>query len=189
MFWQLETNILKGLNLRLLLRSSKLLDLLPQMVSLNIFSAAFVASLASAVFAAPSALERRAAPDNTVWVTSVADHCLILPRHKMSVGDSESPGNMRSFCTKPYSSKQGQLASDFWTKAHFKKTDKYVQITGCINPKVQSTLLSNDEGGQYDSNGGEGGRGNPAGSVCLGYSSYVELVEPCLLYTSPSPRD
>lgn len=148
------------------------------MVSLNIFSAAFVASLASVVFAAPSALERRAAPDNTVWVTSVADHCLILPRHKMSVGDSESPGNMRSFCTKPYSSKQGQLASDFWTKAHFKKTDKYVQITGCINPKVQSTLLSNDEGGQYDSNGGEGGRGNPAGSVCLGYSSYVELVEP-----------
>ncbi|KAK7684250.1 hypothetical protein QCA50_012633 [Cerrena zonata] len=26
--------------------------------------------------------------------------------------------------------------------------------------------------------GGAGGRGNPEGSVCLGYNHYVELVEP-----------
>ena len=85
---------------------------------------------------------------------------------------------MRSFCTKPYSSEQGKLNSGFWTEVHFKKTKKYAQLTGCINPKVQSTLVSNDDGGQYDSNGGDGGRGNPAGSVCLGYASYVELIEP-----------
>lgn len=146
------------------------------MVSLSVFSAAFVGVLASTVAAAPK--ERRAAPDNQVWVTSVADHCMILPRHKMTIGDSESPGNMKSFCTKPYSSKQGQLSSDFWRKAHFKKTDKWVQITGCINPHAQATLVANDGGGQYDSNGGDGGKGNPRGSVCLGYSSYVEIVEP-----------
>lgn len=139
------------------------------MVSFYTFSATFVAVLASIATAAP--MERRAAPDNQVWVTSVADHCLILPRHRMSIGDSESPGNMRSFCTKPYSSSQGQLSSNFWKKAHFKKTDSYVQLTGCINPSAQSTLLSDDDGGQYDSNGGEGGRGNPEGSVCLGYAS------------------
>ena len=146
------------------------------MVSFYTFSATFVAALASIATAAP--MERRAAPDNQVWVTSVAGHCLILPRHRMSIGDSESPGNMRSFCTKPYSSSQGQLSSNFWKKAHFKKTDSYVQLTGCINPSAQSTLLSDDDGGQYDSNGGEGGRGNPEGSVCLGYASYVQFVEP-----------
>lgn len=142
------------------------------------FSAAVVTVLATIVAAAPSEVARRATPDNQVWVTSAADHCLILPRHKMSIGDSEQPGGMKSFCTKPYSNVQGQLASNFWSEVHFKKTKHYVQLTGCINPSVQKTLLSKDGGGQYDSNGGDGGRGNPEGSVCLGYASYVELVEP-----------
>ncbi|WFD18504.1 hypothetical protein MCAP1_000708 [Malassezia caprae] len=139
--------------------------------------AAALSVVAAAVVAAPSNLARRTSPDNQVWVTSSSDYCLILPRHRESIGDSESTGRMRSFCSKPYDSSQGQINSGFWKEVHFKKTRNYVQLTGCINPKVQSTLLSNDEGGQYDSNG-NGGRGNPEGSVCLGYSSYVELVEP-----------
>ena len=147
------------------------------MVSFKFFASAAVAGLVASVTAAPSANVRRASPDNQVWLTSTADHCLILPRNRESIGDSERPGGMRSYCTKPYDDSQGQLASNFWTAAHFKKTNSYVQITGCINPSAQSVLLSNDGGGQYDSNG-NGGAGNPAGSVCLGYSSYVELVEP-----------
>ncbi|KAL4401331.1 hypothetical protein ACI68E_000968 [Malassezia pachydermatis] len=142
------------------------------------FSAALMGVLASMVAAAPSNIARRTTPDNQVWVTSVADHCMILPRHKMSIGDSEQPGGMKSYCTKPYDKSQGHLASDFWSEVHFKKTKHYVQLTGCIRPEVQSTLLRKDDGGQYDSNGGDGGRGNPRDSVCLGYSSYVELVEP-----------
>ncbi|PPQ64978.1 hypothetical protein CVT24_008165, partial [Panaeolus cyanescens] len=50
--------------------------------------------------------------------------------------------------------------------------------TGCINPETLDRLDPGDAGGQYDSSGGEGGRGNPVGSVCRGYSHYVELIEP-----------
>ncbi|PKI83122.1 hypothetical protein MVES1_002884 [Malassezia vespertilionis] len=146
------------------------------MVSFNALLSVVALGMAAAVSAAPNA--RRASPDNQVWVTNVKDHCLILPKHKESIGDSERPGGTRSFCTKPYDGSQGQLNSDFWTEVHFKKTSKYVQLTGCINPKVQSTLKLHDDGGQYDSNGGDGGKGNPRNSVCLGYAAYVELVEP-----------
>jgi hypothetical protein len=51
-------------------------------------------------------------------------------------------------------------------------------VTGCIRPETLDRLNSNDGGGQYDSSGGAGGQGNPAGSKCLGYNHYVELVEP-----------
>ncbi|WFD00702.1 hypothetical protein MYAM1_003454 [Malassezia yamatoensis] len=144
----------------------------------TLISVAVTLALAASTSAAPQELARRASPSKTVWVSSSSDHCMILPKTRESIGDSEHPGGMRSFCTKPYSSSQGKLNSGFWSEVHFKKTKKYAQLTGCINPKVQSTLLSNDDGGQYDSNGGDGGKGNPAGSVCLGYASYVEIVEP-----------
>jgi hypothetical protein len=73
------------------------------------------------------------------------------------------------------------------------------EVTGCIRPSHLSRLNPNDAGGQYDSSGGAGGRGNPQGSICLGcdfmtfvnfnvwanlkdfvfsYKHYVELVEP-----------
>ena len=60
-------------------------------------------------------------------------------------------------------------------------------VTGCIRPSHLSRLNPNDAGGQYDSSGGAGGKGNPQGSQCLGnpqgsqclgYKHYVELVEP-----------
>ncbi|KAF7316548.1 hypothetical protein MIND_00174100 [Mycena indigotica] len=51
-------------------------------------------------------------------------------------------------------------------------------VTGCINPTLVDRLNPGDDGGQYDSSGGDGGHGNPAGSVCLGYNHYVEIVEP-----------
>lgn len=140
-------------------------------------SAIALAALAIAsVSAAPQ--QARASPQKTVWITSANDHCLILPKTRENVGDSERPGGTRSFCRKPYDSAQGKLSGSFWKKAHFKKTSNYVQLTGCINPSAQSTLKSNDDGGQYDSSGGDGGRGNPRNSVCLGYKHYVEILEP-----------
>ena len=51
-------------------------------------------------------------------------------------------------------------------------------MTGCIRPEKLSRLNPNDAGGQYDSSGGVGGKGNPQDSQCLGYNHYVELVEP-----------
>lgn len=46
--------------------------------------------------------------------------------------------------------------------------DLTTSVTGCIRPEKLSRLNTNDPGGQYDSSGGAGGKGNPAGSVCLG---------------------
>lgn len=44
----------------------------------------------------------------------------------------------------------------------------YVIVTGCIRPSVIDRLNVVDEGGQYDSSGGAGGKGNPRNSVCVG---------------------
>ena len=48
-------------------------------------------------------------------------------------------------------------------------------VTGCIRPATLDRLNPNDAGGQYDSSGGAGGKGNPQGSVCEGYNHYVEV--------------
>ncbi|KEP52901.1 allergen protein [Rhizoctonia solani 123E] len=110
--------------------------------------------------------------------------CLILPRVPgATVGESESPGQMQSFCSpSAYTdSSQGQLPGNFWRSVTYatgtgSSGQSYAQLTGCINLFPQ--LNPNDGGGQYDSSGGDGGRGNPEGSVCEGYAHYVELLEP-----------
>jgi len=58
------------------------------------------------------------------------------------------------------------------------RPDLQLTVTGCIRPEKLTRLNPSDAGGQYDSSGGAGGRGNPQGSICLGYKHYVELVEP-----------
>ncbi|KAG9076074.1 hypothetical protein FRC06_009727 [Ceratobasidium sp. 370] len=151
-----------------------------------LFSSVLLAlSAASLAFATP--LESRAAPDYTVKISSTSNFCLILPRKAgMTVGDSESSrAQMQSFCSPSgkTSSAQGSLPSNFWSKVTYKtgtgkNGKKYKQLTGRLTGGW-SHLNWKDGGGQYDSNGGAGGKGNPSGSVCSGdYPIYVELVEP-----------
>ncbi|KAF9448565.1 hypothetical protein P691DRAFT_669199 [Macrolepiota fuliginosa MF-IS2] len=129
---------------------------------------------------------RAAAPDNIVYVTDASNFCMIMPRDPhTNIGDSEHTGGMKTYCSPSgrYSSTQGQLPPDFWSNVAFKighssRKARYAQLTGCIRPEKLTRLNPDDGGGQYDSSGGAGGRGNPAGSVCLGYKHYVELVEP-----------
>ncbi|KAG9119770.1 hypothetical protein FRC07_005039 [Ceratobasidium sp. 392] len=147
-----------------------------------LFSSVLLAlSAASLAFATP--LESRAEPAYTVKINGANDFCMIMPRKSgTTIGDSESSrGQMQSFCSNP-SSGQGKLPSNFWSKVTYKtgtgkNGKKYKQLTGRINS--WSHLKSNDGGGQYDSNGGAGSKGNPSGSVCSGaYPIYVEIVEP-----------
>jgi len=142
---------------------------------------------AVAVLASPfESIEARAAADNTVKINSASKFCMIMPRKAHTdIGDSEHPGGMRSYCSASAktSSLQGTLPSNFWKNVAYKKgTGKkgnaYVQLTGCINAKGFSQLNAKDGGGQYDSSGGAGGKGNPKNSVCTGYNHYVEIVEP-----------
>ncbi|CCO33930.1 hypothetical protein BN14_08017 [Rhizoctonia solani AG-1 IB] len=147
-----------------------------------------LAALAVGALAAPgsSHLEARAAPDNTVYVTDANKFCMIMPRDAHTdIGDSEHPGGMKTYCSPngKYDPSQGQLPGNFWSNVAFKtgtssRGARYAQLTGCIRPETLDRLNVNDGGGQYDSSGGDGGKGNPQGSVCLGYNHYVELVEP-----------
>ncbi|ETW86776.1 hypothetical protein HETIRDRAFT_58748 [Heterobasidion irregulare TC 32-1] len=149
----------------------------------------FVLASALAVVASPSGpgiLHARQDVQNIVYVTSTDKHCMIMPRDAhTNIGDSEHPGGMKTYCTPAgrYSSQQGQLPANFWSNIEFqsgkgKNGGRYAQLTGCIRPSTLSRLNADDAGGQYDSSGGDGGRGNPQDSVCLGYNHYVELVEP-----------
>ncbi|KXN87224.1 hypothetical protein AN958_08614 [Leucoagaricus sp. SymC.cos] len=149
-------------------------------------------ALVAAVSATPAVgveeLQARADPpaDNIVYVTDSQKFCMIMPRDPhTNIGDSEHPGGMKTYCSPSgrYSSIQGQFPPDFWSNVEFKtgtssRGARFAQLTGCIQPEKLSRLNPDDGGGQYDSSGGAGGRGNPEGSVCLGYNHYVELVEP-----------
>ncbi|KAJ6551814.1 hypothetical protein B0H19DRAFT_1264446 [Mycena capillaripes] len=143
----------------------------------------------SAVLASPTGLnvlESRAAADNIVSVTNANNFCMIMPRNPhTNIGDSEHPGGMKTYCSAAghTDAAQGQLPAQFWRNVAFKSGSgknggRFAQLTGCIRPALLDRLNPRDGGGQYDSSGGAGGRGNPQGSVCLGYKHYVELVEP-----------
>ncbi|KAK7052502.1 hypothetical protein R3P38DRAFT_2860684 [Favolaschia claudopus] len=150
------------------------------------FTALLLSSVFTAVLASPSGLAPRAAADNTVYVTNADKFCMIMPRDAHTdIGASEHPGGMKTYCSPngKYDASQGQLAANFWSNVAFKTGNgknggRYAQLTGCIRPETLDRLNPNDGGGQYDSSGGDGGQGNPKGSVCLGYKHYVELVEP-----------
>ncbi|TFK27847.1 hypothetical protein FA15DRAFT_666082, partial [Coprinopsis marcescibilis] len=152
----------------------------------KIFGLALVLSTALVALGSPAHLAARAAADNTVYVTDAQTFCMIMPRDPhTNIGDSEHPGGMKTYCSPngKYDPSQGTLAPNFWSNVEFKtgfssRGARYAQLTGCIRPETLDRLNVNDGGGQYDSSGGAGGQGNPAGSVCLGYNHYVELVEP-----------
>ena len=131
--------------------------------------------------------------------------CGMFRNSHTNIGDSERPGGMKSYCSASakYDSSQGTLPSSFWSNVEFNsgtssRGARYAQrscipyvnpwkanndepsllVTGCIRPETLDRLNPSDGGGQYDSSGGAGGQGNPAGSKCTGYNHYVELVEP-----------
>ncbi|KAM6495056.1 hypothetical protein JOM56_009679 [Amanita muscaria] len=145
----------------------------------SLFSAAVIAVLARPT--STNLLQRRQDPTNIVKITSTTDH---WDAHT-NIGDSEHPGGETTYCTAQAnpSGGQGVLPDNFWSNIDLQQGNgvngaSYIQLTGCINSDTLDRLNPSDGGGQYDSNGGSDGTGNPSGSVCIGYNSYVELVEP-----------
>lgn len=143
------------------------------------------ASLALAGLA--SLVPAPAAARNTIHLNSKDSYCLILPNSRMTIGDSEDGGNDKtdSFCSDPHYDKgQKQFPVDAWWGgrpyfAYGHGYGDYVQLTGGFNAYKVPTLIPDDNGGggQYDSNGGDTGHGNPLNSHCKGYSSYVSIIE------------
>ncbi|KAJ7489130.1 hypothetical protein FB451DRAFT_1522404 [Mycena latifolia] len=128
--------------------------------------------------------------DNTVYITDTNKYWTA----HTAVGDSERPGGMQAYCSPDgrYSPTQGLLPTDFWTRIVLKngmgvsgqrppsklKLSCCLTVTGYIRVASLDRLNATDDGGQYDSSGGDCGLGNPQGSVCLGYKHYVELLGP-----------
>ncbi|CAE7179433.1 unnamed protein product [Rhizoctonia solani] len=142
-------------------------------------------AFAGTILAIPHMKNRQAANDNIVYITDPNTYCMILPRYEhIDVGTSEYP--VRTLASGVFlvmTHLAGENPQDFWSNAEMSTAPgvngaRRVQLTGCIRPELSSQLNPGDGGGQYDSSGGEGGLGNPQGSVCLGYNHYVELVEP-----------
>lgn len=94
---------------------------------------------------------------------------MILPTRRNTIGRSEDGGDgAQSYCTKPRGN-QKQLPSGIWKNGpNVKKTSSYIQVTGCLRTSKVPVLIPSDGGGQYDSNGGAGGRGNPPNTHCTG---------------------
>ncbi|KAG8918264.1 hypothetical protein FRC02_002495 [Tulasnella sp. 418] len=66
-------------------------------------------------------LEPRVSLTNMVRINSAKDYCLIVPKNKRTnIGDSEHPGGMTTYCSKPQGG-QGKLPSNFWKNVAYKK--------------------------------------------------------------------
>ncbi|KAG6865005.1 hypothetical protein C0991_005693 [Blastosporella zonata] len=132
--------------------------------------------LSSLAFTVASVPKARQAANNLVVINSPSSYCLIVPNTPhTNVSDSEHPGGETTYCSASArtSGSQGLIPDGFWRNVQFfsgrgKNGGRYTQLTGCINAGLIDRLNPSDAGGQYDSSGGVGGRGNPAGSVCLG---------------------
>ncbi|MBW0561560.1 hypothetical protein O181_101275 [Austropuccinia psidii MF-1] len=137
-----------------------------------------LACLAALILSLPSSLkaglEVKVFPNNKF--------CLVVPKYpNTKIGDSEYSGGTTVWCRRNITSQgsTGHFNDGFWTRANLSYPKMgVVQITGCINPYACDRLNPHDDGGQYDSNGGQSGSGNPAGSFCSPYGSYVQLIEP-----------
>jgi hypothetical protein len=106
-------------------------------------------------------------------VVDANNFCVFLPpSDSVDRGIADTEWNAEAFCIgkAPLAKNAGKLESGFIQSAHYLATDKYVQVTGQINP-AKARLNATDEGGQYDIKA-------PKGSSCAGWKFYVNLVEP-----------
>ncbi|KAG0051533.1 hypothetical protein BGZ83_003574 [Gryganskiella cystojenkinii] len=109
----------------------------------------------------------------TVTIIDQNRFCLMLPPTPGSGTISDNEDRAISFCTSSsLVTGTKQMYSGFIQSAHFVSNSAkgYVQVTGRIKSSAAG-LSSNDGGGQNDLRA-------PSGSMCAGYASYVQLLEP-----------
>ncbi|KAF7729956.1 hypothetical protein EC973_003369 [Apophysomyces ossiformis] len=106
-------------------------------------------------------------------VVDATNFCVFLPpEDSVDRIISNTEWNAQAFCmgNTPLATNAGKIPEGFIQSAHFVATDKYVQITGQIDPS-KARLDPKDDGGQYDIKA-------PNGSSCAGWKFYVNLIEP-----------
>lgn len=106
-------------------------------------------------------------------VVDANNFCVFLPpknEKNRNIADTEWEGQAFCLGNTPKATKAGKLNSDFIKSAHYLATDKFVQVTGQMDPSKEN-LDPKDDGGQFDVKA-------PKGSSCAGWKFYVNLIEP-----------
>ncbi|CAO3595822.1 unnamed protein product [Absidia cylindrospora] len=106
-------------------------------------------------------------------VVDANNFCVYLPPPDSvdrNIADTE--WNAQAFCmgNTPKALKANKMPEGFIQSAHFITTDKYIQVTGQIDP-TKANLNVTDDGGQMDV-------AAPKGSICDGWKFYVNMIEP-----------
>ncbi|SAM03911.1 hypothetical protein [Absidia glauca] len=106
-------------------------------------------------------------------VVDANNFCVYLPppdSANRNIADTE--WNAQAFCmgNTPKALKANKMPDGFIQSAHFVVTDKYIQVTGQIDP-AKANLNVTDEGGQMDV-------AAPKGSSCADWKLYVNMIEP-----------
>ncbi|KAF9292562.1 hypothetical protein BGZ68_003468 [Mortierella alpina] len=130
-----------------------------------------MALIATAAMAAPQK-QGKGQTNKVVAIRNQSEFCIFLPPKGQKVSDAEDRGI--AFCTKakiPGANAQ-VLPRGFIKSAHFitNKQKGYVQVTGRMDTSKYN-FHKHDDGGQYDLKA-------PRGSMCAGYNSFVQLIEP-----------
>ncbi|KAI8994828.1 hypothetical protein BDB01DRAFT_872271 [Pilobolus umbonatus] len=99
--------------------------------------------------------------------------CVFLPPKdsiNRNIGDTE--WQAQAFCLgdTPLAIGANKLSDNFIKSAHLVITDKYIQVTGQMDPTAEN-LNATDDGGQMDIRA-------PKYSECAGWKFYVNLIEP-----------
>ncbi|PLW51262.1 hypothetical protein PCASD_01073 [Puccinia coronata f. sp. avenae] len=89
----------------------------------------------------------------------------------------DAEANAVAYCTNPVNDTR-PMPDGFIKTAHFRHTDKYVQISGTYDPSKMN-LSPNDCGGEYDNHGAMGRVGNPVGAAVDGAHDFMQFMGGC----------
>ena len=118
----------------------------------------------------------------TIYINSANDFCLLMPPDPTTQNLVDAEAVAVAYCTNPTNGTR-PMPDGFIKSAHYRKTDKYVQITGTYDPAIMN-LGQQDCGGEYDSEGAEG-IGNPAGVTMKNGRYFFNFMGACDIPGSP----
>ncbi|KAI7940001.1 hypothetical protein MJO28_013653 [Puccinia striiformis f. sp. tritici] len=111
-----------------------------------------------------------------IRLNSATDFCLLMPPDPTKQNLVDAEADAVAYCTNPVNGTR-PIPDGFIKTAHFRHTDKYVQISGTYDPKKMN-LSPNDCGGEYDNHGAMG-VGNPVGAAVDGAQDFMQFMGGC----------
>lgn len=111
-----------------------------------------------------------------IRINSATDFCILMPPDPVKQNLVDAEADAVAYCTNPVNDTR-PMPDGFIKTAHFRKTDKYVQISGTYD-SMKMNLSPNDCGGEYDNHGALG-VGNPVGAAVDGAHDFMQFMGGC----------